>query len=65
MSLTRKRENTINFSPGPAALPDEVVREAKENVMNYKGLGLGVMGKRASNEHPAFDKGHLYCEAHN
>ncbi|CAI8050759.1 Phosphoserine aminotransferase [Geodia barretti] len=43
MSLTRKRENTINFSPGPAALPDEVVREARENVMNYKGLGLGVM----------------------
>ena len=72
MSMSRKRENTINFSPGPAALPDEVrrretisvaseclplplcpcprlqvVREAQENVMNYRGLGLGVMGKPA------------------
>ena len=70
MSITRKRENTINFSPGPAALPDEVnyirvrnayfcrrvlfplsvclfqvVREAQENVMNYEGLGMGVMGE--------------------
>ena len=68
----RKRENTVNFAPGPAALPDEVclvgsnnynaveifiivccnfantnqvIREAQENAWNYKGLGLGVMGK--------------------
>lgn len=68
----RKRENTVNFAPGPAALPDEVrycnprdvtylismhflspppslypqvLREAQENAWNYKGMGLGVMGK--------------------
>ena len=37
-------ENRVyNFSAGPAILPDEVLLEVKENLLNYKGSGIGVM----------------------
>lgn len=32
-----------NFSAGPAILPEEVLREAAEEMMNYKGCGMSVM----------------------
>ena len=32
-----------NFSAGPAVLPEEVLREAAEEMMDYKGSGLSVM----------------------
>ena len=33
-----------NFSAGPAVLPEEVLREAQEQMMDYRGCGLSVMG---------------------
>ncbi len=37
-------ENRIyNFSAGPAVLPVEVLKEAQEDMLNYKGHGLSVM----------------------
>ncbi|MCK4957110.1 MAG: 3-phosphoserine/phosphohydroxythreonine transaminase [Candidatus Cloacimonetes bacterium] len=32
-----------NFSAGPAVLPQEVLREIQENLVNYKGKGLSVL----------------------
>ena len=32
-----------NFSAGPAVLPEEVLREAAEEMMDYKGTGMSVM----------------------
>lgn len=37
-------ENRIyNFSAGPAVLPEEVLLEIKEDLLNYKGKGMSVM----------------------
>lgn len=37
-------ENRVyNFSAGPAVLPEEVLREARDNILNYQGTGLGIM----------------------
>ena len=32
-----------NFSAGPAVLPEEVLREAQADMLNYKGTGMSVM----------------------
>lgn len=37
-------ENRIyNFSAGPAILPDEVLLSVRDNLLNYKGTGIGTM----------------------
>ncbi len=33
----------FNFNPGPAALPEPVLEKAKEAILDYKGIGIGVM----------------------
>ena len=33
----------FNFSPGPAALPDPVLRQAQAELLDYQGRGLSVM----------------------
>ena len=37
-------ERVINFSAGPAHLPEEVLREAQADMLNWKGAGMSVMG---------------------
>lgn len=32
-----------NFSAGPAVLPEEVLREAADEMMDYRGCGMSVM----------------------
>lgn len=32
-----------NFSAGPAVLPEEVLKEAAEDMLDYKGCGMSVM----------------------
>ena len=32
-----------NFSPGPSAMPTEVLKEIQEELMNYRGSGMSVM----------------------
>jgi len=32
-----------NFSAGPAVLPEEVLKEAADEMLDYKGCGMGVM----------------------
>ena len=36
-------ERVYNFSAGPAVLPEEVLKEAAEEMLNYKGTGMSVM----------------------
>lgn len=36
-------KRVYNFSPGPAALPQEVIKQAAEEMTNWRGCGLSVM----------------------
>lgn len=36
-------ERVYNFSAGPAVLPEEVLKEAAEEMLNYQGSGMSVM----------------------
>ena len=36
-------KRVYNFSAGPAVLPEEVLREAAEEMMDYQGTGMSVM----------------------
>jgi phosphoserine aminotransferase len=36
-------ERVYNFSPGPAALPSEVLRQAQAELLSWKGSGMSVM----------------------
>ena len=42
-----------NFSAGPACLPEEVLREAAADMLDYKGIGMGVM--EMSHRTPEFE----------
>ena len=37
------RTRPYNFAPGPAAIPDEVLREAAAEMLDWHGCGVGVM----------------------
>ena len=43
----------FNFSAGPAVLPEEVLREAADEMLDYKGTGMSVM--EMSHRSKAFD----------
>ena len=34
---------TFNFSAGPAVLPESVLQEAADEMLDYKGSGMSVM----------------------
>ena len=36
-------ERVYNFAAGPAVLPEEVLKEASDEMLNYKGTGMSVM----------------------
>ncbi len=37
------QHRAINFSAGPAALPDEVLKQAQAELLDFRGTGMGVM----------------------
>ena len=39
-------KRVYNFSAGPAVLPEEVLREAAEEMLDYNGTGMSVMEMR-------------------
>ena len=43
-----------NFSAGPAVLPEEVLKEAQAEMLDYKGTGMSVM--EMSHRSKAFDQ---------
>ena len=38
-----KYERTYNFSAGPATMPEPVLEEIRDEMMNYRGTGMCVM----------------------
>ena len=38
-----KMSRVYNFSAGPATLPEEVLQEAAQEMLDYKGTGMSVM----------------------
>ena len=48
-----------NFSAGPAVLPEEVLKEAAAEMLDYKGSGMSVM--EMSHRSQVFDE--IICEA--
>ncbi len=36
-------ERVYNFSPGPAVLPEEVREQAREDLWNIGGSGIGIL----------------------
>ena len=36
-------QRVYNFAPGPATLPEEVLKQAAPDMLNWQGLGMGVM----------------------
>lgn len=47
-------KRVYNFSAGPAVLPEEVLQEVKEEMMDYHGTGMSVM--EMSHRSKAFDE---------
>ena len=47
-----------NFSAGPAVMPEEVLREAADEMLDYKGTGMSVMemSHRSSSYLEIFEK---------
>ncbi len=41
--MKQKYERVYNFSPGPAVLPESVLEQVRDDMMNYKGSGVSVM----------------------
>ena len=52
-------ERVYNFSAGPAVLPEEVLKEAAEEMLNCQGSGMSVM--EMSHRSKAFE--HIIKEA--
>ena len=50
-------QRAFNFNPGPAMLPDEVLHEAREAILDYRGTGMGVM--ELSHRSKAFEEIHF------
>ena len=44
----------FNFNPGPTALPEPVLEKARDAVLDYNGIGLGVM--EMSHRSPQFEE---------
>lgn len=38
-----KNKRVFNFSPGPAVLPDYVLKHAAEDIYNFRGSGIGIL----------------------
>ena len=43
-----KYGRTFNFSAGPAMMPEPVLEEIRDEMMNYRGSGMCVMGDVSS-----------------
>jgi len=42
---------TFNFSVGPSALPNDVLKTAKSEMLDWHGQGLSVMEMNTQNQH--------------
>ncbi|MFO8011272.1 MAG: 3-phosphoserine/phosphohydroxythreonine transaminase [Dehalococcoidia bacterium] len=49
--MTRR---TINFNPGPAAVPTEVLKIVKDELLDYRGTGISILA--SSHRSPEYDE---------
>lgn len=55
------KKRIYNFSAGPAVLPEEVLKEAQEELYSYKNTGMSVM--EMSHRSKAYDEIHMGAQA--
>ncbi len=48
-----EQPRVYNFHPGPAVLPEEVLEEARDNLLSYHGSGIGII--ELSHRSPDFE----------
>lgn len=54
-------ERIYNFNPGPAVLPEEVLKEARAELLNFHGTGMSIL--EISHRAPAYDEVHQQTKA--
>ena len=54
-------ERIYNFNPGPAVLPEDVLREVQEELLNFNGTGMSIL--EISHRAPASDAVHQQTKA--
>ena len=54
-------ERIYNFNPGPAVLPEDVLREVQAELLNFNGTGMSIL--EISHRAPAYDEVHQQTKA--
>ena len=54
-------ERIYNFNPGPAVLPEDVLREVQAELLNFNGTGMSIL--EISHRSPAYDEVHQQTKA--
>ena len=54
-------ERIYNFNPGPAVLPEEVLREVQAELLNFRGTGMSIL--EISHRAPAYEEVHARAKA--
>ena len=54
-------ERIYNFNPGPAVLPEDVLREVQAELLNFNGTGMSIL--EISHRAPAYDEIHQQTKA--
>ena len=54
-------ERIYNFNPGPAVLPEDVLREVQAELLNFRGTGMSIL--ETSHRAPAYDEVHQQAKA--
>ena len=54
-------ERIYNFNPGPAVLPEDVLKEVQSELLNFHGTGMSIL--EISHRAPAYDEVHQQAKA--
>ena len=54
-------ERIYNFNPGPAVLPEDVLKEVQSELLNFNGTGMSIL--EISHRAPAYDEVHAQTKA--
>ena len=54
-------ERIYNFNPGPAVLPEEVLKEVQSELLNFRGTGMSIL--EISHRAPAYEEVHRRAKA--
>ena len=54
-------DRIYNFNPGPAVLPEDVLKEVQAELLNFNGTGMSIL--EISHRAPAYDAVHQAAKA--